>query len=147
MLIYMQFCIFIIQTKLFKLQSYFGYMWNNLQGSNLYLRSYLSIGQYFKNCSDQRSFFFVYTKAWNDIPQHIKSISTLALFKTTHAPRLVPSIVCDHRYFVNWYLCVSMLLSYVAYLCVFCGTVTCSETVIMLSHSFNLFLLKNQVNK
>lgn len=50
----------------------------------------------FRNCYGQRSFFYVLTKAWNEIPQHIRTITSIRLFKITFARHLMNRYICDH---------------------------------------------------
>lgn len=50
----------------------------------------------FRNCYGQRSFFHVLTKTWNEIPQHIRTITSRRLFKITFARHLMDRYSCDH---------------------------------------------------
>ena len=50
----------------------------------------------FRNCYGQRSFFYVLTKVWNDIPQHIRTLTSITSFKLTFARYLMERFTCDH---------------------------------------------------
>jgi hypothetical protein len=50
----------------------------------------------FRNCYGQRSFFNLLTRAWNETPQHIRSITSIRLFKQTFARHLMDRYICAH---------------------------------------------------
>lgn len=49
-----------------------------------------------RNCYRQKSLFYVLSKAWNEFPQHIRTITSPGLFETAHSHHLVNSSCCDH---------------------------------------------------
>lgn len=50
----------------------------------------------FSNYYGPRSFFYVLTKAWKEIPQYIKTITSQRLFKKTFLCHLTDNYSCDH---------------------------------------------------